>query len=74
MSSGKGGSERRSEQSAHCLVCLTPKSNSHWGMCHPCQRSFDRSTAKEHTIMAVIVWAARRARRAARAEKKGAST
>jgi len=43
-------------------------------MCHPCQRSFDRSTAKEHTIMAVIVWAARRARRAARAEKKGAST
>lgn len=55
-SSGEGGSERRSEQTVRCVVCFTPKSNTHWG------------------IMAVIVWAARRARRAARAEKKGADT
>ena len=49
-----------------CLVCLRLKPNGRWGLCRLCQRSFDLATGKEHTIMGVIVWAARRARRAAR--------
>lgn len=55
---------------SRCVACHRPKSNTHWGLCGPCQRSFDRMTRKEHTIMSVIVWAAKRARRTALAERR----
>lgn len=55
---------------SRCLACHRPKSSTHWGLCKACQRSFDRMAKKEHTIMSVIVWAAKRARRTALAERR----
>ena len=35
-------------------------------MCDPCGRSYDRALARDETTIALIEWAARRARRFAR--------
>lgn len=45
-----------------CVICHFRRRQGHF-FCGPCARSYDRANAKDNTIAALIVWAARRTRR-----------
>jgi len=59
-----------------CIVChqrpLVTDGHSSRLLCRPCAVSYDRSLAAESTIMGIMIWAAQRARRFARAEVRRA--
>lgn len=60
---------KRGRRSRLCVVCLLRPASII--MCDLCGRSYDRDAARDATIAAVVVWAARRARRFALARGKG---
>lgn len=49
-----------------CVVCRRRYKDGDRFMCNQCGRSYDRARDKDVTIMACIIWAAKRARRFAK--------
>lgn len=51
-----------------CGICNLRRAVVGW--CDECRKSYDRSAARDRTILASVMWGARRARRFAKAAAK----